>query len=181
MVHKGTYPTNFEDPQLAGKPYVAITNFQDKSNKLSVHNSYLRDTSDVMRFLVDYEDPANFGSSLLRLIAKHSPGQVRMYCSVASTSRRATLARSGHPNAFFIPNKPMGYKKIGNLIKKLGQKVLGLPPTFRPHSLRSAMITMLANDPSVSTKETMKAARHSSVSATNAYICLLYTSDAADE
>ncbi len=50
MLHFGEYPKNHADPMLAGRKYVSISNFEDKTNKISVHNSYLRDTSDVLRF-----------------------------------------------------------------------------------------------------------------------------------
>ena len=43
------------------------------------------------------------------------------------------------------------------------------PEQFRPHSLRALYVTHLANDEGVSAKETMLAARHSSISANAAY------------
>lgn len=91
-----------------------------------------------------------------------------MYCQPASDSYKASLARMGHPNAAFYENKPLGSKTIAKLFKT-GAEILGLPKNFCAHSLRSANITMLANDPSVSIKETMVAARHNSVSASMNY------------
>ena len=170
MVSQGHYPQNFEDKTLAGKPFVAISNFQDKSNKLSVHNSYLRDTANILRFKVNFECPNDFGASLVRLMDKHSPGQKRMYCFLASEAKKATFCRSGFPNACFFPDRPIGYKTLLNYIKTVAVVILGLPVSFCPHSLRSACITMLANDPAVSNKETMRVARHSAQSTTTAYM-----------
>ncbi len=168
MVHLGNYPAQYEDKDLAGLPYVAISNFQDKTNKLSVNNSYLRDTSNILRFPVIHGDDNDFGGALFRLYEKLSPGQTRMYCQPASSSYIQSLRRAGHLKAVFYHNKPLGTKTIAKLFKT-GADILGLPKTFRAHSLRSANITMLANNPSVSLKETMAAARHNSVSASMVY------------
>ena len=46
---------------------------------------------------------------------------------------------------------------------------MGLPDGFKPHALRSACITQLVNDQSVSIAETMAVARHTSVSASKTY------------
>ena len=58
--------------------------------------------------------------------------------------------------------------KIRSLMQD-GARILGLPVTFKPHSLRALCITRLANDSSVSLAETMSVARHSSVSASKTY------------
>ena len=52
------------------------------------------------------------------------------------------------------------------------------PEEFRPHSLRSVMITALANDSGVSTKECMAASRHKTVAASATYQQRNYTSEA---
>ena len=168
QVKTGNYPEQYEDPQLAGKPYVSIDNLSDKTNKLSVHNSYLRNCGTSMRFPVNFDDDENFGAALVRLKQKIGPDQKRMYCQPAPKSYQLSLARMGHYNVHFYANKPLGPKSIAKLFKD-GAKHLGLPDSFRPHSLRSALITKLANDPSVSIAETMSAARHTSVSASMNY------------
>ena len=168
QISQGHYPEKHENPDLAGLPYVSIDNMLDKTNKLSVHNSYLRQTGHSMRFPCDFDDDSNFGAALVRLVERMSPGQTRMYCQVATTTYIASLRRMGHTKAVFFPLKPLGAKTITKLFKE-GANLLGLPPSFRAHSLRSAFITKLANDPSVSISETMAAARHNSVSASMNY------------
>ena len=169
QVTRGIYPDKYEDRDLAGVPYVAISNFQDKTNKLSIHKSYLRDTSHILRFPVLAENKADFGGALVRLVGKMSPGQTRIYCFPASDQAKSGFQRAGYPTASFYADKPLGYKSISKYMKE-GAKILGLPTDFRPHSLRSAYITCLANDPSVSTKEVMIAGRHSSTSASAGYM-----------
>ena len=171
MVTTGTYPEKYEDQDLAGLPYVSISNFQDKTNKLSVHTSYLRDTQHVLRFPVLADNSADFGGALVRLVGKMAPGQTRMYCFPASEAARDSFKRSGFPTASFFAERPCGYKSISKYMKD-GAKKLGLEcaGNFRPHSLRSAYITMLANDSSVSMREVMEAGRHSSVSASAGYM-----------
>ena len=168
QINQGHYPEKHENPDLAGLPYISIDNMLDKTNKLSVHNSYLRQTGNSMRFPCDFDDDNNFGAALVRLVEKMSPGQTCIYCKVATTSYIASLQRMGHMKALFFPAKPLGAKTITKLFKD-DANLLGLSPSFRAHSLRSAFITMLANDPSVSISETMSAARHTSVSASMNY------------
>ena len=164
----GTYGKTHEPRELAGLPYVAITHLQDKTKKLSIHNSYLRDTGHHLRFPIVSSDPNNFGGALQRLVAKMSPGQVRIYCQPGSPSYLKTLEMNGYGHACFMFNKPLGPKSVAALFKK-GAKLLGLPENFRPHSLRAAFITKMANDPSVSMSETMLASRHNSVAASANY------------
>ena len=77
----GTYPSNFESRPLAGLQYITINSFQaDKSNKITVTSNYARDTSQALRFPIIQDDPNDFGSTVLRLYHKMSPGQIRMYC-----------------------------------------------------------------------------------------------------
>ena len=165
----GTYPDNFENSTLAGKNYVAIANIPgDKTRTVTVTNSYARDTSQVLRFPVNSESLKCFGGTLSRYYHKLAPGQIRFYCQVATAKYKQKLAMEGFPNAEFYGNKPLGRKSIATLFKE-GAKLLGLPASFRPHSLRGACITKLANDSSVSIAETMAVARHTSVSASRAY------------
>ena len=69
---------------------------------------------------------------------------------------------------FFYGKRPLGVNKIRSLMQE-GARILGLPTTFKPHSLRALCITRLSNDESVSLAETMSIARHSSVSASKTY------------
>ena len=168
QVEFGTYGKNHLPEELRGINYVAITHMQDKTKKLSVYNSYQRDTGHHLRFPIVEEDPDNFAASLMRLVGKMSPGQSRIYCQPGSASYCKTLEMNGYLNACFMFNKPLGPKSVTSLFKK-GASILGLPENFRPHSLRAAFITKMANDPSVSISETMLAAHHNSVAASANY------------
>ena len=163
------FPQNHIVPQLAGTEYICVTCIpNDKTNKLSVHQSHVVDTSDLFKIPVDHSDPDSFGASVVRFLGKLSPGQDRMYCKIADPVHRATLTKQGFPNALFMAHRHCGEKAVRALFKE-GAKMLGLSADFRPHSLRGACITKLVNSPDVSLAETMAVARHSSVSASRQY------------
>ena len=165
----GSYPDNFADANLAGRRYVSIDNMpRDKTCKLTVTNNYARRMHSCLRFPIDYSDPRNFGAALERLILKMAPGQSRVYCKQATDAYLEGLRQQGNYDAEMYPTVVLGEKKIGALFKT-GARKLGLPDNFQPHSLRSACITFLANNPSVSLAETMRVARHTSVSASRTY------------
>ena len=167
-IQVGHYPISHQNQKLAGRQYVAIVTMpNDKSQKLSVNNSYVRDTSDVFRFPVVKNDPKNFAASLLRLMEKLSPGQTRMYCKPAPPSYVEGLRMKGSKGLFY-PSRPLGFNKVTEYIKEAGE-LMGLSVEFRPHSLRSVCITRLANDPSVSTSEMLAVSRHNSVAASRNY------------
>ena len=171
QVKFGFYPKNFQNSSLAGTRYVSIDNIpSDKTSKLTVTNSYARDTSNIMRFPIVEGDMNNFGGSLERLVKKMAPGQSRMYCKPAPYDYNKANWDKGYPNSTFYSSIVCGSKKISQMFKD-GAKILGLehPMRFKPHSLRGACITMLANDNSVSLAETMAVARHTSVSASKVY------------
>jgi hypothetical protein len=169
----GTYPHNFESKHLAGLQYVAIDTFQaDKSNKITVNINYARDTSQVLRFPIIHDDPNDFGAAVYRLYKKMSPGQIRMYCYPVTDKMKANKRiKLGEKDIFFYGKRPLGVNKIRSLLQD-GARLLGLPLSFKPHSLRALCITRLANDSSVSLAETMSVARHSSVSASKEYQAL---------
>jgi hypothetical protein len=165
----GNYPRTFEYPALAGHPYVALDNLIDKTCKLTVHNNYARRTSDFLRIPINEEDPACLGASVKRYMTKVAPGQVRLYCRVASAEYiQSNYRRHGNMTAMFYPNLPLGTNKVKELLAA-GAKLLGLPASFRPHSLRAVGVTKLANDSSISIAEVCRAARHSSTSASRMY------------
>lgn len=177
-VKKGFYPRNYNNKALAGKEYVAIVTMpNDKSHKLSVHNSYVRDTSDTFKYPVLESDPKNFGGSLSRLLDKIDPEQTRMYCYPASDSYIASYKREGK-NGQFYHTKPYSEKACTKLLKEAAE-IMGLPPNFRPHAFRSVCITRLANDNAVSTNEMMHVGRHTSVSASKNYHAIDSVSEAA--
>ena len=67
-------------------------------------------------------------------------------------------------------NCPLGKDKVRNKFKQ-AFKFLGISnwDTLRPHALRGFFVIMMVNNPNVSLKECMGAARHVSVSANAAY------------
>ena len=169
MVSFGQYPLEFEMQELQGKRFVYISNMPtDKTHTLSVTNSYTHDMGSLLRFPIVPEDPADFGASLERYVRKMAPGQLRMYCREAPQGKKAEMTLQGFPEAEMYPDSPLG-KTILNSYFKEGARILGLPESFKPHSLRAACITKMANDQSVSLAETMMVARHSSVSASKTY------------
>jgi hypothetical protein len=169
QVKFGHYPRTFEHAALAGHPYVAISNLTDKTHILTVNNSYARGTSEVLRFPINEDDPADFGGALQRYMNKLSPGQLRMYCRLASDQFiAATYRRHGNSTSIFHPNLPLGINKVKELICQ-GADILGIPRNFRPHSLRAVGVTKLANSRGVSDAERCRAARHSTVNASRAY------------
>jgi hypothetical protein len=68
----------------------------------------------------------------------------------------------------FYPNLPLGVNKIKELMAA-GAKILGLPDSFRPHSLHAVGVTKLANDSSISIAEVSRATCHSTASASKMY------------
>ena len=169
QVRFGKYPDNFEDHALAGHRYVAIDNMpRDKTSKITVTNAYARPMNNMLRFPINPNSPRCFGAALERLILKMSPGQSRVYGKQATDMYLEGLRQQGNFDAQMYPTVVLGEKKI-NALFKAGARKLGLPANFQPHSLRSACITFLANNPSVSLAETMRVARHTSVSASKVY------------
>ena len=165
----GTYPDTYENPVLAGKPFVCIDNFgNDKTKTITCTNSYSHDTSQVLRFPIEIENPKCFGGTVAHYYRKPSPGQSCMYCMIAPKGYRDKMKEDGYPDAAFYPLRQLGRHSIAELFREGGLK-LGLPDGFKPHALRSACITQLVNDQSVSIAETMAVARHTSVSASKTY------------
>ena len=169
QIQFGNFPLDFPTEELRGKPYVAIDHMMsEKSHNITVTNSYVCPMNNLLRFPITEGCPKCFGGALARLACKAGPGQKRLCCREASEAEKACHVLQGYPNATMSPKKHYGKDTIRLLFKE-GAVILGLPPDFKPHSLRSACITKMANDPGVSIAETMAVARHSSVSASKAY------------
>ena len=98
-VHRGVYPTSFEDPNLAGVAYMGVTSIgnSDKTYKLSVHNNYTRVTDNIFRFPIFQEDSSNFGASIERFMQKLEPGTTKMYCKVALAPHIKKMSMMGFP------------------------------------------------------------------------------------
>jgi hypothetical protein len=141
----GNYPRTFEYPALAGHPYVALDNLIDKTCKVIIHNNYAQRTSEFLRIPINETDPACLGASVKRYMKKLAPGQVRLYCHIATPEYiQSNYRRHGNTTSIFYPNLPIGVNKIKELMAAKA-KILRLPESFRPHSLRAVGVTKLAN------------------------------------
>ena len=171
-VFSGRYPATFEDTDLAGIPFIGIKEIgnSDKTHKVSVHNSYTRDTKNIFRFPVIHGDRSNFGASIQRYLKKIEPGTPRFYPRVAFPSYLKQLRQKGMPDVRYYKAQFLGKQTITKRFKE-GAAILGLsnPEYFKPQSLRGVCITRMVNDGSVSMAETMQYSRHRSVSASKSY------------
>ena len=96
-INRGTYPPGHP---LEKKVWYAITNFMDKTHKLSFHNSHLRDDREFFRSPVLEDNPDTLGGILHRLLPKLTPGQTRIYCKPMNKEQRERyIAAGGDQNA----------------------------------------------------------------------------------
>ena len=151
--------------EYAGFQFASIGQLvNDKKQKLDANNSWVRDTSNLVRILIlDTSDNTNtndFGASLKRLKQKAVPGQTRL-----------RFYSYWNKDGIFFKKRPIGKEKIRKFHKDAADDHLGIDPVlFRGgHVWRNFAITTMVNDPRVSNGESMKAACHSSVSAHLAY------------
>ncbi len=170
-IFKSSYPDDYEEPSLAGVKYMGLATMgnREKNNKITVYNNYSRDTKEIFRFpILDGED--SFGASLERYMKKLQPGSTKFYNVVAKQAHIDNMKLSGFPEVRYYKSKVLGVNKIAALFKE-GAVLLGLsnPAGFRPHSLRGVCITRMVNSEDVSLAETMRYARHTSVSASKIY------------
>ena len=79
-----------------------------------------------------------------------------MFCKEATEKQRKGFAANGFKNARFSPKQPLGKNSIRELLKEAAFRV-GIEhwKDFRPHEMRAAFISRLANDAGVSISETM--------------------------
>ena len=163
--HIGT-GTFQKDHAYGGLPYVSVRVMNDKTNRITLHNSYLRDTGKLMRIPVLDDNPTSscFGGSLLRYLKKMNNDQRFVHCRSIDVLKRPAQIKKGL-KGFYYENCRLGQNKIAQLFKE-GAEILGVESNdFCPHSLRALFITNMVNNGNVSNEESMKAARHSSVSA----------------
>jgi hypothetical protein len=102
-------------------------------------------------------------------MTKVAPGQVCLYFRVATPEYiQSNYCCHGNMTAMFYPNLPLRTNKVKELLAAVA-KLLGLPASFRLHSLCAVGVTKLANDSSISIAEVCCAARHSTASASKMY------------
>lgn len=171
----GFFPVGHE---FAGTCWVGFTNFMDKSNKLSIHKDYLRETKGMRIPCFDMVSKKDWGSTLYRYTLRFSPGQKRFHTKPLSESQKIENMKLGFFGTMYSANQPLGKMLISALFKK-GAKILGIddPDSFGGHSLRALFLQKLTVNPEISVKETMIAARHNSVASQVPYI----TSNAGTE
>ena len=150
--------------EYEGLEYIAITNLQDKSHKITFYNTIARQSQHMRLPVVGDKSPAAF---ILRFLGHLAPGQTRLYCKPATAKQIAHFATLGWPNAKFSPDQPLGHNTIAKLMKRASEK-LGLDVTG--HAFRRLFITTLVNDGRVSVEESLAAARHGSVAAQRTYM-----------
>jgi hypothetical protein len=147
-----------------------LSNLLDKVHTLAVNNSYTRGILEVLCFPINKNDMSNFGGTLQCYMNKLTPGQVRMYCRLASYQFiAATYWRHGNSSSISHPNIPLGINKIKDLICQGDDIILGIPRNFRPHSLQAIGVTKLANSRDFSDDKCCHAACHSTVNASRVY------------
>ena len=151
----------------------------DKTSKLTLNCSFVRDNVDFMRVPIIHDDDSNLGASIDRYISKLAPDQERFYCKAKSEEARLhSYSPEGKRNVWYFAKMPLGKHTILELFKR-GAAILGLakPDDFYPHSLRSVFITELANDDGVNSVEVMNSARHACAESSAAYQCRSGTSE----
>ena len=87
--HIGT-GTFQKDHAYGGLPYVSVRVMNDKTNRITLHNSYLRDTGKLMRIPVLDDNPTSscFGGSLLRYLKKMNNDQRFVHCRSIDVLKR---------------------------------------------------------------------------------------------
>ena len=147
-----------------GKRFVGIGQLKDdKKHNVSTHNNYVRDTEDIMRMpVLDEDDPNDFASSFLRYLDRLDDHQERMYCYVDPK-------KIGTAKPYFA-KKPLGKDKIHALQLNSAERMgLDMKYFLGGHAWRHFMVQGMVNDPTVPLQESMKASRHTSISAHMGY------------
>ena len=156
------------DEPYPGKTYVGIgVLVTDKKQKVTTYDSYLRDTNDIMKIpLLDKNDKNDFAGSILRYLCLLEDDQVRMYCYEKKSACDTKVFR--YP---YLKKRPIGKDPVNAMMKEAADQ-MGLDMThFRGgHAFRRYFISGMVNDKNVPMQESMKAARHTSVSAHMSYM-----------
>ena len=96
-ITRGSYPPGHP---LESKGWYAITNFMDKTHKLSFHNLHLRDDRELFRSPVLEDNPDTLGGIIHGLLPKLTPNQIRIYCKPMSKEQRERyITAAGDQNA----------------------------------------------------------------------------------
>ena len=152
-----------------GYEYIELVNLTDKTHKLTVHNSWRRDTKGSLRLPILPEQKDSPGTIYWKFLMDHvSPGQERLFCKPASIKQKYLYTVKGFPTAMYSAVEPLGKNSITGLFKQCAE-LLGIEvQAFSGHALRRECISKMVNN-NVPIAEAMATARHSSVSASLAY------------
>ena len=154
---------SFSGHPLAGKEFFTLQEFSHKTERLTFYNPTLKESETGMRIPCDTPQ----GKGIQRLLDSLGPGQMRLYCKVATNAQRHRFATIGHKKAVFSPNQPIGVNKVQKYLKRAASR-LGFENTTG-HAFRRLFVTTLVNDSGVSTEEALVSSRHASVAASRAY------------
>ena len=171
----GFFPRNH--PEFPGLEWWGLQNLTDKTFKLTLNNTTKRTQKELGRYPV-LSDGKNgpvevdFGGTMKRMyeriVSSDSLRQEKKRKVTIQPTNR--LYRRISADGTFFENSALGREKIQERIQD-GFKLFGIKDwmTLRPHALRGVFISILANNDGVNLKETMAAARHTSVSASTGY------------
>ena len=164
-IGSGTYPDSHH--AFAGMDWWGLQNICDKTFRINLSNFYARNEKDLGRFPVMPDLNEDMGGTIMRWMEKLKAAPKSTKKNKPITNR---IYRRISPDGKSFENRPMGHETVRKTFRE-AFKFLGISnwETLRPHALRGLLISVLANDPTVSLKETMKAARHKTADASATY------------
>jgi len=160
--------SNFElGHLLSGQEYFSLQFMPDKITKLTNSNTILR-ANNFMRISVgDVDDPDNVIDVIYCFLLKISPSQERLYFKPASAVQNLRFEVKGYPDASFSSKEQIGMNTVTKLVRAAAAK-LRFDSCGR--AIRHLFLTMLVNEPKVSTEEALASARNKSVAAQHLYM-----------
>ena len=156
-VMRGEYE---EGHEFHGMQWVGVGSLVDKAQKLTVHQSYVRDTEDLMKIpVLPGNDPSCGASALWRMKEKAMPGQQRLYSYLDASTGKC------------FSKKPIGRNSLSNFHKEAAT-ILGvdLGKFVGGHAWRRVHVSINANNRGLNIRDGMASSRHSSVSAYMSYV-----------
>ena len=156
-IKRGKYE---EGHEFEGSEWVGIGSLIDKAKKLTVHQSYVRDTSDIMKIpVLQGNDPSCGASAIWRMKEKSMPGQNRFYSYLDASTGKC------------FPKKPIGRNTISSFHKEAAT-ILGvdLEKFLGGHAWRRVHVSINANNRGLNLRDGMESSRHSSVAAYMSYV-----------
>ena len=138
---------------------------------MSLANPNARHNCDGGHYFPVTDDATNAGHAVKELIAHTHPSQTALFCHRLNEREKKQYIRAGHPHVLFNPNRKVGKNTIGKYLPELCCAA-GVKDWRHktPHTLRQWYITTIANNPNVNAQQVAAMARHSTVSAQQAYI-----------